>query len=226
MVMADAVWRRRDGRCRRFATIIGWSVIHGRDAASRRRDGRGRRFATTTGWSSLRVQVKCGCTVHGSWGPGSTGGHRFCPAQGYFVPTLVREGAAATNVAGARPARPARTRPAQPARTCDRRDRRGRDWRDRRWRDGDTHQLGRGSMKAHLAYVRMRRAEAAAAVAAAEQPPSCPACRGKKRAHTCGKGLKMPRAAPGTALRRRHGSATARTPAAMMMMTTALAPTA
>ena len=54
-------------------------------------------------------------------------------------------------------------------------------------------------MKAHLAYVRMRRAEAAAAVAAAEQPPSCPACRGKKRAHTCGKGLKKPRAAPSTA---------------------------
>ena len=62
-----------------------------------------------------------------------------------------------------------------------------------------SHQLGRGSVKAHLAYVRMRRAEAAAAVAAAEQPPSCPACRGKKRAHTCGKGLKKPRAAPGTA---------------------------
>ena len=54
MVMADAALRRRDGRCRRFATTIGWSVIHGRDAASRRRDGRGRRFATTAGWSSLR----------------------------------------------------------------------------------------------------------------------------------------------------------------------------
>ena len=54
MVMADAALRRRGGRCRRFATTIGWSVIHGRDAASRRRNRRGRRFATTAGWTSLR----------------------------------------------------------------------------------------------------------------------------------------------------------------------------
>ena len=51
MAMADAAKRRRDGRCRRFATTLGWSVINGRDAASRRRDGRGRRFTTTAGWT-------------------------------------------------------------------------------------------------------------------------------------------------------------------------------
>ena len=53
-----------------------------------------------------------------------------------------------------------------------------------------------------MQYQRFARGDAeadASARAAAGKPQSCPACDGKKRAHTCGRGLKNARAAPGTA---------------------------
>ena len=67
---------------------------------------------------------------------------------------------------------------------------------------GKSRQMNKGAMKVHLAYQAKRRAETAAAVAdreASGRAPSCPACHGKHRAHTCAQRSSRTPAARGTA---------------------------
>lgn len=77
---------------------------------------------------------------------------------------------------------------------------------------GKSKQLHKGTMKINLAYQRQRRIDATAGAVAdamsGHGAPECPACRGQHRAHTCGRGLAAPRAAPhvGAATEARLGS--------------------